>query len=148
MAFDLIETSGLEIYFVSKLDPSIDWEATRIQKGFTRDDYEDDPSEDRAKSLVYKPGEEPTIFYLAIPDPKAINKALREYEGLAAIQYISKSHIMRAENLKKGGRVVGLDRRKGILTEEAENKIPTPVLHEIGDYLIRRGGGLESPLQI
>lgn len=148
MAFDLIETSGLEIYFVSKLDPAVDWEATKAQKHFSRDDYEDDPSEERARSLVCKPGQEPTAFYLSIPDPKAINKALREYEGIAAIQFVAKSHILRADNLKKGGKNVELKRRKGMLADEAENMIPTPVLHEIGDYLIRRGGGLDHPLEI
>jgi hypothetical protein len=145
MAFDLMETSGLEIYFVSKHDPAVDWEKTRVEKHFSRDDYEDDPNEERAKSLICRPGQEPTIFYLSIPEPKAINKALREYEGIAAIQFVAKSHILRVENLTKGGKSVVLARRKGMLTDEAENMIPTPVLHEIGDFLVRRGGGLDSP---
>lgn len=146
MGFDLLETSGLEILFISPQDPAIDWDATKENCGFSKDDYTDDPSEDRAKKLIFRAGDEPTEFYLSIPDPVTFNKILREFSDVASIQQIARTHLMRAENLKKGGKVFKIERKKGIITKDSENAIPPQVLLEIGNYLFVRGGGLDNPL--
>lgn len=148
MAFNTIETSGLEIYYVSPKDPGIDWPETEKEAGFTKEDYKSDPSEDKAKKLIAKTAEELTIFYLSIPSSKAINDAFHKHEDLGAIQHLARTHILRAENLYRGNKPVVIKRRKGQLTEQDENLIPSPVFHEIGYYLVNQGGGIDGPLEI
>lgn len=146
MAFDTLE-SGIEIYFVSSQDPAIDWDETERTADFSKEAYELAPSEERAKALKFKAGELPTVFYLAIPEIRLVNKALREFEAIAALQYVAVRHIRRAENLKRAGKDVTLKQKSDkALDEKSENAIPTQVLHEIGRFLVQVGSGIERPL--
>ena len=147
MAFDLVETSGLEVKFISSLDPAIDWEATRESARFTKEGYADDYADDKRDALIFCQGQEPTIFYLSIPDPRETNAVLREHEGgVGALQKLALRHIRSAENLKRNGKTVHLKRKKnGELDDMSENSIPTPVLHEIGAFVMNRAGESDAP---
>lgn len=146
MAFDLVPSTGLEIKYISVLDPAIDWDTTARDAGFSRDDYIEDASDERIGALIFHDGQTPTTFLLGMPDPRTLNLALKEEEGIGALQYIARRYILGADNLLSGGRPVQLKRTgRKTLDTKSENAIPTQVLHEIGRFLMERGGMADDP---
>lgn len=146
MAFDTAPRNT-EICFISSHDPAIDWEKAEQEHQITKQGYRDDPTEEKSSQLEPLPGQSLTVFYLALPDSAAINKAMEQAEGTPQAFEMALRCIKAADGLKQAGRDVTLKRRAdGRLDDASQSAIPWAVMVEIGFYLLARGSGLSDPL--
>lgn len=148
MGFNLPH-SGTEIKFISEYDGAIDWKATTEQHGFTRDDFSGNIAKraERQDLLVFHDGQQPVYFHLEIPRGSVVNRLTREGAPIETVQKVAMAHIKKAENLERDGKPVQIEHKKdGVLEARCQDAIPPLVILEIGNFLLDRGNGLDSPL--